>query len=155
MLLAIDPGPEKSALCLYDTVKNKPIKFFITENSSWKSLEQLDVGCPDKVVLEKIASYGMPVGANVFNTCIATGRLVERIVFSYFYNEDKYDFMERPDVKLHICGSRRAKDSNVIQALKDRFGEKGTKKKPGVLYRMKKDEWQALALAVAYAETKI
>jgi hypothetical protein len=154
-ILAIDPGPQKSAWCLYDSEKKVPIKFCTLGNNDWSRLEQLPISCPDKVVFEKIASYGMPVGATVFDTCMWMGRMVERIVFSYCYREDKHDFMTRKEVMLHICGSGRGKDSNIIQALKDRFGEKGTKKKPGILYGIKADEWQALALAVTYAETKI
>jgi hypothetical protein len=56
--------------------------------------------------------------------------------------------VERREVKLHLCGQARAKDSNIIQALKDRFGDKGTKNKPGLTYGMRKDLWQAFALAV-------
>jgi len=152
-ILAIDPGPVKSSFCYYDGDKKTPIRFFTLENEKWKSIDQSDF-IPDKVVIEIIASYGMPVGKTVFETCVWIGRFVERIIYSYFLQTDKHDFITRQDVKLHLCGQVRAKDANVIQALKDRFGEKGTKKKPGVLYGIKKDEWQALAIAVTYAETR-
>jgi hypothetical protein len=48
----------------------------------------------------------------------------------------------------------RAKDSNIRQALIDRFGEPGTKKVPGLLYGIKKDEWSALALGVFWHDTQ-
>ena len=62
----------------------------------------------------------------------------------------------RIQVKQHICHDSRAKDSNIIQALVDRFayGErnrgKGTKKEPGFFYGFKADVWQAFALAVTW-----
>jgi len=66
--------------------------------------------------------------------------------------------MFRRDVKLNLCGSARAKASNIIQALVDRFasGEpnygKGTKKTPGWFYGFKADVWQAYALGVTYID---
>ncbi len=61
---------------------------------------------------------------------------------------------------MHLCGSPRAKDPNVTQALVDRFarGEtnygKGTKKSPGFFYGFSADMWQAYALAVTYLDMK-
>ena len=40
------------------------------------------------------------------------------------------------------------------QALKDRFGDKGTKKKPGHFYGFSKDIWQAYALGVYWIDTQ-
>ena len=39
--------------------------------------------------------------------------------------------VKRSAVKLHQCGSNRAKDANVRQALIDKMGPPGTKKAPG------------------------
>jgi hypothetical protein len=36
----------------------------------------------------------------------------------------------------------------LIRVLKDRFGEKGTKKNPGLTYGLIADMWQAFAIAV-------
>ena len=60
---------------------------------------------------------------------------------------------------MHLCNSVRAKDSNVRQALLDRFpatgGGKtpqiGTKSKPGPLYGFSKDMWAALGVALTFA----
>jgi hypothetical protein len=64
--------------------------------------------------------------------------------------------MPRKDVKLHLCGQTRAKDSNIRAALIDRFGGKekaiGKKASPGPLYGLKADAWQALALAVTWLD---
>ena len=62
------------------------------------------------------------------------------------------------DHKVHHCHSARAKDSNIRQALLDRFGGKdiavGTKADQGPLYGIKKDVWSALAIGVYHLETK-
>ena len=79
-----------------------------------------------KVIIEMIASYGMAVGKEVFDTCVWIGRFVElarlqNIGVEYIYRKDE---------KINICNSMKAKDSNIRQALIDRFGEVGTKKNP-------------------------
>ncbi len=98
-----------------------------------------------------IASYGMPVGAEVFDTCVAIGRFVQ------LWGDDKaLTLVFRREVKLHLCGQARAKDGNVRQALLDRFGGKATavgrKVTPGPLYGFAGDTWQALAVAVTVAD---
>ncbi len=144
--MAIDPGPEKSAFVLYD---GKVVAKDIVGNrhllEAIKSEEQAG-----KLVVEMIASYGMPVGAEVFETCVWIGRFIEA-------NNGAHAKVYRKDVKLHLCGQPRAKDPNVRQALIDRFGGKekaiGSKKRPGPLYGIKGDMWAALAVAVTYADT--
>ena len=55
---------------------------------------------------------------------------------------------------MYWCGQMNAKDSNIIRAIKDRFGEKGSKKNGyNPAYndereKMKADIWQAFALGV-------
>lgn len=55
-------------------------------------------------------------------------------------------------MKLHLCSDMRAKDSNIWQALLDRFGGKsaavGLKKTPGPLYGITSHARAALALAI-------
>lgn len=73
-----------------------------------------------------IASYGMAVGKEVFKTCVWIGRFKE-IALSRL-KETKYIY--RKDEKINICHSMKAKDSNIRQALIDRFGPVGTKRNP-------------------------
>ena len=54
----------------------------------------------------------------------------------------------RKDVKLHLCGSPRAKDPNIRQALLDKLGPVGTKRQPGPCYGVKSHAWAALGVAV-------
>lgn len=106
-------------------------------------------GC--ELIIEEIASYGMPVGREVFQTVRWSGRFEEA------YGKARY--IPRLNVKMHICKSPKANDSTIRQALIDRFGpgrEKaiGTKKNPGPLYGISGDQWAALALALTALETK-
>jgi hypothetical protein len=99
-----------------------------------------------------IACYGMPVGAEVFETCVWIGRFLQRW-------EGPYSLVYRREVKLHLCDSARAKDANVRQALIDRFGPGkqkaiGLKASPGPLFQIKADLWAALGVAVTFADRK-
>jgi hypothetical protein len=64
--------------------------------------------------------------------------------------------MVRRDVKMHICGQMKAKDSNIRAALIDRFGGKeraiGRKASPGPLFGITADRWAALALAITWLD---
>jgi hypothetical protein len=99
---------------------------------------------PVEVVCEMIASYGMPVGKEVFETCVFIGRLAAIC--------PAMKFITRVQVKTAICHSARANDANVRQALIDRYGPPGTAKKPGPTHGIVKDMWAALAVATAYSD---
>ena len=113
------------------------------------------------------ACYGMAVGRTVFDTCRWVGRFQDRfesksdILSHLVYRkaQNKEDGIE--GVCMHICKNNRAKDSNVRQAIIDRYpatgGGKtpqiGTKAQPGPLYGVSADVWAALAVAITFAET--
>jgi hypothetical protein len=153
--LAIDPGPELSAYVYYDVESGLPLKWAKVPNTlmmdeiSWPTTQ------PDRMVYEMIASYGMSVGKEVFETCVWIGRFIECWkAMGYDAPHRRY----RRDVKLHLCSSMKAKDTNVRQALIDRYGPGkdkavGRKATPGPLYGMKADCWQALGVAITAAET--
>jgi hypothetical protein len=147
LILAIDPGNIESAYVVLDD-NLKPVKFGKINNFDLLNDLKMDRFHYDydidHFVIEMIASYGMGVGKEVFETCVWIGRFAERANFK----EVRYIY--RKDAKMNLCGSMRAKDSNIIQALKDRFGDKGTKKDPGWFYGFSKDVWQAYAVGVTY-----
>lgn len=152
-LLAIDPGPVESAWVLYDTVNKVPIEWDKQPNENIAR----HIDNANGLVIEMIASYGMAVGAEVFETCVWIGRFLAQWDEAYDTNTRARRIL-RPDVKLHMCNSRRAKDSEVRQRIIDIYGPGkdkavGLKASPGPLYGMRADCWQALALAITAAET--
>jgi len=144
-LLAIDPGSGQSAWLQFDG--SRPTAFGITANEILvKALRS--GGLPDVVVIEKVESYGMAVGAEVFDTVWWAGRFAEAA------SRVPVVMLPRRAVKLALCGDSRAKDANIRQALLDRFGGSaavGRKASPGPLYGISRDVWSALAIAVTYA----
>lgn len=155
MLLGVDPGNTDSAYMLYDQVNKMPVKFGKINN-----LELLDLlkelrEKTDTMVVEHMQSMGMSVGSSVFETCYYIGRLQDR----WISLRGEFHKIFRKDVKMHICGSMRAKDSNIRQAIMDRYGstrEKaiGKKATPGPLYGVKSDIFSALAVSITFVETK-
>lgn len=156
-LLAIDPGNEKSAWVLYDTENRVPEKFSITQNDDLISaLADYRNHHANHLVIEMVASYGMAVGREVFETVFWIGRFYESFDSGVLPRKSR---LYRRDVKMHLCGCNNAKDSNIRQALIDRYGPGkdkaiGTKKSPGPLYGVSKDVWAALALAVTWSDTR-
>ncbi len=148
--LAVDPGNEESALIELDD-QLKPLWSLKIINASARERiirARLMDGGPSHLVVEMIASYGMPVGREVFETCLWIGRFVECWC-------GPYTLVYRREVKSFVCGDSKAKDSNIRQALLDRYGGKdsaiGKKKTPGPLYSLTGDLWQALAVGVTWA----
>ncbi len=148
--LAIDPGFEQSAWLVYNGATSGIRAFGITPNADLlahlRSSVSEDV---DVVVIEQIASYGMAVGREVFETVFWSGRFAEAV-----YPRPVAQ-LPRLQVKQAICHDSRAKDANIRAALLDRFGgagAQGTKAHPGPLYGISKDVWSALAIAVTYVE---
>lgn len=94
------------------------------------------------LAIEMIASYGMPVGREVFETCLWIGRFVQ----AYRY-PGLAQLVYRKDVKLHLCGTSKAKDPHIRQALLDLIGPQGVKRAPGPTYGVKSHAWSALAVA--------
>ena len=148
-MIAIDPGNERSAWVMYDG--DRIAAAGIEPNEHILGLLDIERSFGSEVVIEMIASYGMPVGREVFDTCVWIGRFMEAAGGA--------ELVYRKDVKMHLCGQTRAKDANIRQALIDRFGPGkdkaiGTKKEPGPLYGLKADMWAALAVAVTYDDQR-
>ena len=152
-ILAIDPGPTESAYCVIDGDTYKPIEFGKVDNQTLLSLIKIYsdytyAELPLTLLIEMIASYGMPVGKEVFDTCVWIGRFIERGLDKF----DNIEYVYRKDVKINLCNSLKAKDSNIRCALIDRFGIVGIKKNPGWFYGFKGDIWSAYAIGVTYLD---
>lgn len=146
-ILAIDPGTDQSAFIVWD---GRATKTGFVPNAELLAMIRHRWDLFESVAVEMVACYGMPVGREVFETCLVIGRILEicdsiptpaRLVY-------------RRDIKLHLCGSARAKDGNVRQALIDKHGAPGTKKQPGATYGISGHLWAALAVADYAAETR-
>jgi len=153
--LAIDPGNEQSALIELDDyprpVPGLPFGKYSNETARQKlNAARFRANPPTHLAIEMIAHMGMPAGRELFETAMWVGRFVECW-------GGPFTLVYRNEVKLHICGTGRAKDSNIRQALIDRYGGDraiGNKKTPGPLYLVSGDVWQALAVGVTWFETR-
>ena len=156
-ILAFDPGNVETAYCLIDTETRKPIEFAKVPNEEALRYlyNQFDEEI-DAVVIEMVASYGMAVGASVFQTCVMIGRLTEAAK----YTGREVDYIYRIEEKTTICHDSKAKDANIRQALIDRFAQhdfkngKGTKKNPDWFYGFAKDEWAAYAVGTVWLDKR-
>lgn len=158
MIFAIDPGNTYSAYVLYDPEAHDVQAKGKLENYDMLKLLAMqthDGEC--QFVIEMIASYGMPVGKDVFETCLWIGRFLQEIETQQGVDAD---LIYRKSVKMHLCNSVRAKDSNIRQAIIDLFpasgGGKtpqvGTKSEPGPLFGVSADIWAALGVALTHAD---
>ena len=146
MILAIDPGSTESGYVVLDE-ELRPIEFGKIDNERLldKIIAREFINC-EHTAMEMIASYGMAVGATVFDTCVWIGRFRQALTkdlnsFSYIYRKDE---------KMNLCHTMKAKDTNIRTALIDRFGVVGVKKSPGWFYGVSKDVWAAVAVGVTY-----
>ena len=150
-VMAIDPGCTESAYVIWDgeTVIDKAKE---PNDGFLRSIRGKLFYAVDFVAIEQVRSYGMAVGADVFDTVFWSGRFAE----AFQIYPTTFEQIPRRTVKMHLCHNNAAKDANIIQALRDRFAYgqpnygKGTKKEPGFFYGFKADIWQSFALAVTY-----
>jgi hypothetical protein len=141
-VLAVDPGPRSHGVVLFDGQRVVG-SYDMTTEELRRHIQWLVTDEPPIIACEWIASYGMPVGKEVFETVLQIGML---------HAITPMRLIPRADIKLHLCGSMRAKDANIRQALLDKLGPVGTKKNPGPLYGVSGHKWAALAVAVTAAE---
>ena len=156
-IIAIDPGSVESGYVIMEGYK--PIDFGKIRNTELlNKIFHMDIDSgkhPEAMAIEMIASYGKPVGKDVFETCVWIGD---------FRNEfrrticGQFELVYRMEEKMMICHDSKAKDPNIRQALIDRFADhdfkngKGTKDNPDWFYGFRKDVWMAYAVGVVYLD---
>lgn len=157
-ILALDPGNTQTGYAVIEMPEFRLIKFGKADNTALLALvANADVLYDvDAVAIEMVASFGMAVGREVFETCVWIGR------FHQAADHPNTHYVYRKEEKEVLCGSLRAKDGNIRQALIDRYARhdlkngKGTKANPDVFYGVSKDVWAAIAVGVTYFElTKV
>lgn len=148
-IYGVDPGPEVTGWVIWNG--KRVLDMGVTPNDDF--LERLrntaEGGIP--MYIEMIASYGMAVGKETFQTCVWIGRYVE--VWSILGYP--WQFCYRTDIRTHHCHSSKAGDSNVNTAIRDKYGGKGTKKDPGPFFGVKSHIWSAVAIATYALESKL
>ncbi len=140
-IIGIDPGDTHTAIAVLEDGRIVNTEYCDNDkvlSLLWRRCQKTTV-----FVCEMIASYGMPVGKTIFETCVFIGQIRQVI--------PSLRFITRISVKSAICHSAKAKDGNIRQALIDAYGPAGTKKAPGPTYGISGDMWAALAVATAYA----
>jgi len=153
MILAIDPGSTESAYVFLDEKLN-PKSFGKIPNEEILEILWAEGGT-NRIAIEMVASYGMAVGKDVFETVFWIGRFWEAAG-----SVDKTRIY-RKEEKMNLCHSMKAKDSNITQALIDRFASgvrnkgKGTTKEKGFFYGFAADVWQAYAVGITYHDLYI
>ena len=148
LILAIDPGTTHSGWVTMSG--GRVLQSGVMENGEMLCVCREAVS--HSLAIEMIASYGMAVGAEVFGTCVWIGRFMQA-----YRAPHEVKLIPRMAVKMHLCGTPRAKDANIRQALIDLYGGKaeaiGNAKKPGPLYGVKSHAWAALGVAITAANT--
>ena len=151
MILAIDPGNIQSGYC-FMAEDYKPIIHGKADNKL--ILTKIDSAEVRYAVIEMVASYGMPVGQTVFDTCVWIGRFTQELE----NNGIPVKYVKRKEYVAEFCGNTRANDANVRQYLVDRFAPytpnhgKGVKKSPGWFYGVSKDAWSAIAIGTYFLD---
>jgi hypothetical protein len=156
-ILGIDPGNTESAYVIFDAeaqrvvLANKVRNENLLEMILYPMMFGPPFMHPNRIVIEQIASFGMAVGEEVFETVFWSGRFAQ----AWSKNSSDCNRVKRMAVKMNLCHDSRAKDPNIRAALIDRFGGPaaiGKKKTPGPLYGISGDMWSALAVAVTWAD---
>lgn len=150
-LLAIDPANKESAFVLMEDYK--PLEFGKKDNEDVLGVVKavLSVHPDCHVAIEMVASYGLPVGKDVFDTCVYIGRIIEHC--------NNWSYVYRKDVKMNLCQTLKGVNDTVVRhALIDRFAKhdfrsgKGTKHNKDFFYGFKQDVWQAYAVGCTYLD---
>lgn len=161
MILGIDPGPRTSGAVVLDATAWPPT-VLRAESGAEDPLHLMPPWMDRRdtwvVVIEWLTSYGAAVGAEVLDTARAVGRLEER---ARRYGVAVH-LITRPDVKLELTQSRRSKEAQVCEAVRQIYRDaskacgggadpcRGTKRQPGPLYAVSGHAWDALAVALAW-----
>jgi len=157
LVTGLDPGPRKTA---WVTLLGKNVVDYGYDDCEELSF-RIRSGCFAGHVIgcEMVASYGMVVGDDTFETVYWIGYFAacaiegKALSFHKLYRKKEAQF---PGIVMHICKSNKAGDSNIRQAIIDMYepigGGKtpqiGTTKERGPLYGISKHNWQAMAVAI-------
>lgn len=183
VIIGLDPGPKESAIVRWRTAENQ-LYWMKERNDvlrTWLSTYNHTTVRTDfdtHLVIEDIYPRGMPVPYEAIQTARETGRFIERwqqpytLIPRYKVKEALCGRMNAKDSNIRQAlidmwgGAREALGAIKCGACKgqgwvgrgrpicDECKGTGWEVKPGPLYKMSGDCWQALAVAVTYRDGK-
>lgn len=151
-ILCLDVGTEESAYCIINSETYKPLKFEKINNIELLKIVKNEKY--DKMVYEEFQCYGMAIGVSTIKSITWNGRYIQ----SALDRNKPVEYIYRKEEKMNLCGSMKAKDTNIRQSLIDRFAEfdlkqgKGTKDNKDFFYGFKSDIWASYAVGVTYLD---
>lgn len=154
IVLAIDPGNVKSGWVAFDTTAMLPLQFGKHDNEYMlRVIDKWTIGADAATLLavEQIKSYGMRVGDTVFETCVQSGRMMQRWLENTAQEFDQILRVPRTTAKSTLGLKVTTKDKDIRRAIIDRYGGDEATKKGGVLHGVAGDVWAALAVAFVAA----
>ena len=155
-IVAIDPGNTHSAVCVMDAETYAPLIHFKLPNRDVVTFLRTKVSGRAPVIIERVASYGMAVGKEVFDTCFWIGYFAA--VAELNGSPERVHYIYRQEEKLCLCQDSRATDQNIRRALIDRFAVhdlkngRGVKKNPDFFYGFAQDHWAAFAVGCTWLD---
>lgn len=144
LIAGVDPGTTESHVVIFDPSHRKAVEAMSLSNAETAEALRRWSQKYIEVAVEGMDPRGLRLGRETMDTLVWIGRFLEA---------SGGVEVSRNAVRLHLCGSSRADDTAIRTVLLDKLGPKGTKKAPGPTYGISKHLWQALAVAVTYAET--
>lgn len=158
-ILAIDPGSEKSAWVILDDGQIECCRIDLNEDMVCDASHEIYDSDIDHLAIEYTKAYTLQFkgknGSFFPQQVLDTARWVGRFEQAF---GGPFTEIDRRQVKQALSVPPNGSDAHVKAALYDRFGDGtrksvvGTKKNPGPCYGMKADLWQALAVAVTFAD---
>lgn len=142
IILSIDPGTTQSGYVAIETANWKVISCGKVDNAEMRRIVKEEYY--DAICCEMVASYGRPVGQEIFDTCLQIGRIQQIVENANM----ELDLVLRRQVKKHILGKasgKEANDSAIRKALIERFGAEYCKD-------FKADIMAAFAVAVTWID---
>lgn len=153
IILALDVGTEQSGYCLMNSENYRPYEHGKMDNYDLLK-KAVKMWLYDVLVYEEFQSYGMPIGKSTITSITWNGRFIE----AAWDRGKPYFPIYRAEEKINLCGTMKAKDANLRQAMIDRFAEfdfkngKGTKDKQDWFYGFSKDAWSAAIIGVTFID---
>lgn len=143
-IIAIDPGSKSSAWVCMDGAKITGCD--ICENAELRRVLYREDD-HDYLAIEKVQSYGKPVGEDVFETVFWTGRFIEAF-------NSRFERIPRMAVKMYLCHNPRANDKDIRNAIMRMYGGEeaaiGCSEFPGPLFPVVTHLWAALGVGLTF-----